>query len=105
MQGSFETAGFVTLPADGGADRTFLLDITAAFRSPAYGSQLMLSGLTVELSGSPCGNGSFHVFPLRIPALREEPDGRGSIAEKRVRGERLAYDFVRRDGVVWLCVR
>jgi hypothetical protein len=105
MQGSFETAGFVTLPADGGADRTFLLDITAAFRSPAYGSLLMLSGLTVEISGSPCGIGSFHVFPLRIAALREEPDGRGSISEKRVRGERLAYDFARRDGVVWLCVR
>jgi hypothetical protein len=105
MQGSFETAGFVTLPADGGADRTFVLDISAAFKSPAYGSLLMLSGLTVEISGSPCGEGSFHVFPLRIAGLREDPGGRGSITEKRVRGERLAYDFVRRDGVVWLCIR
>jgi hypothetical protein len=105
VRGSFETAGFVTLPSDGGTDRSFVLDITATFLSPAYGSLLTLSGLTVELSGSPCGNGSFHVFPLRIAALREEPDGRGSIAEKRVRGERLAYDFVRRDGIVWLCLR
>ena len=59
----------------------------------------------MELSGSPCGEGNFHVFPLPIAALREEPDGRGSIAEKRVRGERLAYDFLRRDGIVWLCLR
>jgi hypothetical protein len=105
MQGSFETAGFVTLPADGGSGRSFVLDITAAFVSPSYGSRLMLSGLTVETSGSPCGDGAFHVFPLPITALREEPGGRGTIADKRVRGANLAYDFVRRDGIVWLCIR
>jgi hypothetical protein len=105
MQGSFETAGFVTLPEEGGPGRTFVLDITAAFVSPSYGSRLMLSGLTVETTGSPCGEGAFHVFPLPIGALREEPDGRGTIASMRVRGGNLAYDFVRRAGVVWLCVR
>jgi hypothetical protein len=105
MQGSFGTAGFVSLPAEGGADRRFVLDTTAAFVSPSYGSRLMLSGLTVETTGSPCGEGAFHVFPLPIAALREEPGGRGTIAAKRVRGGNLAYDFVRRDGIVWLCVR
>jgi hypothetical protein len=105
MQGSFGTAGFVTLPAEGGAGRRFVLDVTAAFASPSYGSRLTLTGVTVETAGSPCGDGMFHVFPLPIAALREGPDGRGSIAEKRVRGANLAYDFVRRDGVVWLCVR
>jgi hypothetical protein len=105
MQGSFGTAGFVTLPADGGTDRSFVLDITAAFQSPSYGSRLMLSGLTVETSGSPCGDGAFHVFPLPIVALREEPGGRGTIASMRVRGANLAHDFVRHAGTVWLCIR
>ncbi len=105
MQGSFGTAGFVTLPAEGGAERRFVLDVTAAFVSPSYGSRLTLTGVTAETTGSPCGDGAFHVFHLPIRALREEPGGRGSIAEKRVRGANLAYDFVRRDGVVWLCVR
>jgi len=105
MQGSFETKGFVTLPVDGAAERRFVLDISAAFLSPAYGSRLVLSGLTVETNGSPCGDGAFNVFPLPIAALREEPGGRGTIASMRVRGGNLAYDFVRRDGVVWLCLR
>jgi hypothetical protein len=105
MQGSFETTGFVTFPAEGGSGRSFVLDITAAFVSPSYGSRLMLSGLTAETTGSPCGEGAFHVFHLPIAALREEPDSRGSITSMRVRGGNLAYDFIRRDGVVWLCIR
>jgi len=105
IQGSFETRGFVTLPGDGGAERTFVLDMAASFASPEYGSRLSLSGVTVERSGSPCGGGEYHVFPLPIRALREGPDGRGAIAEDRVRGEALAYDFVRLSGVVWLCLR
>jgi len=61
--------------------------------------------VTVETSGSTCAEGAFHVFPLPIAALREEPGGRGTIAEKCVRRENLAYDFVRRDGAVCLCIR
>ena len=105
VQGSFETGGFVTLPGDGGAERTFVLDMAASFASPEHGSRLSLSGVTVERSGSPCGEGGYHVFPMPIRALREGPDGRGAIAEDRVRGKALAYDFVRLSGVVWLCLR
>lgn len=105
MQGSFGTAGFVTLPTAGGGERSFVLDVAAAFAPPSDGSRLVLSGVTAEISGSPCGGGAHHVFPLPIDALRGEPDGRGSIREGKVRGERLAYDVVRRPGSAWLCVR
>lgn len=106
MQGSFGTGGFVSLPADGGGtERSFVLEMTASFASPDTGSRLTLNGVVVERSGSPCGAGSFHLFPLPIRALVEGTDRRGTIAEGPVRGEGLEYDFVRRDGVVWLCVR
>ena len=106
MQGSFDTRGFVSLPADGGvAERSFVLEVTAAFASPATGSRLTLEGVTIERSGSPCGAGSFHVFPLPIRALVEGPDRRGTIAKGPVRGEGLEYDFVRHAGTAWLCIR
>ena len=106
MQGSFDTRGFVTLPADGAvAERSFVLEMTAAFASPATGSRLTLEGVTIERSGSPCGAGSFHVFPLPIRALVEGPDRRGTIAKAQVRGEGLEYDVVRRAGTAWLCIR
>jgi len=105
IQGSFGTGGFVTLPADDGAERSFVLDMTAAFVSPGAGSRLTLEGVTVERSGSPCGEGSFHVFPLPVRALLEGTDPRGTITEGPVRGEELEYDIVRRAGTVWLCIR
>jgi hypothetical protein len=106
MQGSFGTGGFVTLPTDGGgAKRSFVLEMTAAFASPDTGSRLALKGVSVERSGSPCGPGSFHLFPLPIRALVEGADLRGTIAEGQVRGEGLEYDFVRHAGAVWLCIR
>lgn len=106
MQGSFDTRGFVSLPADGGGtERSFVLEMTAAFASPATGSRLTLKGVTVERSGSPCGAGSFHVFPLPIRALVEGTDRRGTIGEGPVRGEDLEYDFVRHAGTAWLCIR
>jgi len=79
--------------------------MTAAFASPATGSRLALEGVTVERSGSPCGEGSFHVFPLPIRALNEGAGRRGTLAEGPVRGEELEYDFVRHAGTVWLCIR
>ena len=105
MQGSFGTGGFVTLPADDGAERSFVLDMAAAFASPDSGSRLALKGVSVERSGSPCGAGFFHVFPFPIRALVEGADLRGTIAEGPVRGEGLEYDFVRHAGTVWLCIR
>ena len=106
MQGSFGTGGFVSLPPDGaGTGRSFVLEMTASFASPDTGSRLTLNGVAVERSGSPCGEGSFHLFPLPIRSLIEGADRRGMIAEEWVQGERLEYDFVRRDGTVWLCLR
>jgi hypothetical protein len=106
MQGSFGTGGFVSLPpGGGGAERSFVLEMTAAFASPATPSRLTLTRVTVERSGSPCGAGSFHVFPLPIRALVEGADRRGTIAEGPVRGNGLEYDFVRHAGTVWLCIR
>ncbi len=105
MQGSFGTGGFVTLPADDGAERSFVLDMTAAFASPGAGSRLTLEGVTVERSGSPCGEGSFHVFPLPVRALLKGADRRGTITEGPVRGEELEYDIVRHAGTMWLCIR
>ena len=105
MQGSFDTRGFVSLPMDGGAERSFVLDVTASFASPATGSRLTLKGVTVERSASPCGAGSFHVYPLPIRALVDGADRGGTIAEGPVRGEGLEYDIVRHAGTAWLCIR
>jgi hypothetical protein len=106
MQGSFGTGGFVSLPSEGGGtERSFILEMTAAFASPASGSRLALKGVTVERSGSPCGAGSFHVFPLPIHAFVEGADRRGTIAEGPVRGEGLEYALVRHAGTAWLCIR
>jgi len=106
MQGSFGTVGFVSLPPHGGGTgRSFVLDMTAAFASPASGSRLALKGVTVERSGSPCGAGTFDLFPLPTGALVEGADRRGTIAEDPVRGEGLEYDFVHQAGTAWLCIR